>query len=177
MLSNKRVRSLHVNGMQSGSTWHGGFMSWGEAKLLRGSFMIWRLYEVAPVKGWIFSDEFCFFLLFYWVFCHSSDTVNVNQDYVWMAYFRILKKSFPETSRSTVPETNIAPETPGLEDELVFRWGRPPARCYISFSFKKTFQSIPAPEGTETWALALQGWSDGRSQFSHWVARHGVFWR
>lgn len=27
MLSNKHVRSLNVNGMQSGSTWHGGFMS------------------------------------------------------------------------------------------------------------------------------------------------------
>lgn len=78
-----------------------------------------------------------------------------------MAYFRILKKTFPETS-STLPETNITPLTPWLEDELVsFGEGLMPGVILVfgsvTFQFKQTFQSIPAPEGTETWALALQG--------------------
>ncbi len=40
------------------------------------------------------------------------------------------KYQFP--FRPTLPETNIAPETLGLEDEFPFG-ARPPARCYVSF--------------------------------------------
>ena len=32
----------------------------------------------------------------------------------------------------TLPETNIGPKTPGLEDEFPFG-ARPPAGCYVSF--------------------------------------------
>ena len=33
---------------------------------------------------------------------------------------------------NTLPETNIEPETLGLENFVSF-WGRPPVSCYISF--------------------------------------------
>ena len=36
------------------------------------------------------------------------------------------------SKESTLPETNVAPETLGLEDKFPFG-ARPPDRCYVSF--------------------------------------------
>ena len=114
-----------------------------------------------------------------------------------LPFFRhCCRKSFPETSTSTPPKTNECPlKNSGWKTILSF-WNWPLFRGHsfvfggVTFQFKdlpygrstrmttNVWWEPPVPkfpnrvrEGTETWALALQGWSDGRSQFSHWVAR------
>ena len=54
----------------------------------------------------------------------------------------------------TLPETNIAPETVGLEDEFPF--GRPPARSYVSFLGITTSYSMDP--SINQYNLECQGW-------------------
>lgn len=51
---------------------------------------------------------------------------------------------------NTLPETNKAPETVGLENFVSF-WGRPPVSCYISFRESGIIQICLRCSGAEGW--------------------------
>ena len=86
------------------------------------------LKEVTGLQTLVFVPQIA--LAFSMLFCYrGSRSSNLGG---YRASQEILVDSTWTHQGTTLPETNIAPENPWLEDEISF-WGWPISRCYVSF--------------------------------------------